>query len=174
MSLAAPLERRAARCLRGHHSANADIPGDVIQAGLEVVIKVDPDRTLRAGLGIQRRIPATGRMAIDVVELPGFPLTLIRFLHEPDPDEAILDIAKGMAADPENQPMLAPTRDFLPVGEWDVELHDPVLTSTTNGFTIRNETEMMRRMVGHRHMQPVMHQAMTTMQNNESRMPCNS
>ena len=132
------------------HSANADIPGDVIRSGLEVVIEVDPNSTLSAGLEIQRRIPATGRMAIDVVELPGFPLTLIPFLYEPDPDEAILEITKGMAADPENHPMLAPTRDFLPVGEWDVELHDPVLTSTTNGFTIRNETEMMRRMEGAR------------------------
>ncbi len=132
------------------HSANADIPGDVIQAGLEVVIEVDPGGTLDAGLGIARRIPATGRMAIDVVELPDFPLTLIPFLYEPDPDNDILDITKGMAADPENHPMLAPTRDLLPIGGWDVELHDPVLTSTTNGFTIRNETELMRRMEGAR------------------------
>ena len=132
------------------HSANADIPGGVIQPGLEVVIEVDPNSTLSPGLGIRRRIPATGRMAIDVVELPGLPLTLIPFLYEADPDEAILDITKGMAADPENHPMLVPTRDFLPVGEWDIDLHDPVVTSTTNGFTILNETEMMRRMEGAR------------------------
>ena len=132
------------------HSANADIPGNVIQAGLEVVIEVDPGGTLDSGLGIQRRIPATGRMAIDVVQLPDFPLTLIPFLYEPDPDDAIVGITEGMAADPENHPMLAPTRDFLPVGGWDIDLHDPVLTSTTNGFLIRNETELMRRMEGAR------------------------
>ncbi len=132
------------------HSANADIPADVIRAGLEMVIEVDPNRTLNPGLGIQRRIPATGRMAIDVVDLPAFPLTLIPFLYEPDPDNAILEITKSMAADPENDPMLTPTRNFLPVGEWDIDLHDPVLTSTTNGFRIRNETEMMRRMEGAR------------------------
>lgn len=131
-------------------SANADIPGEVIRAGLEVVIEVDPNGRLDSSLGIQRRIPATGRMAIDVVELPAFPLTLVPFLYEPDPDEAILDITAAMAADPENDPMLAPTRDFLPIGEWDVDLHDPVLTSTTNGFVIRNETELMRRMEGAR------------------------
>ena len=130
------------------HSANADIPGSVIRAGLEVVIEVDPNGTLNPGLGIQRRIPATGRMAVDVVELPDFPLALVPFLYEPDPDRAILDITAAMAADPENDPMLAPTRDFLPIGGWDVWLHDPVLTSTTNGFTIRNETELMRRMEG--------------------------
>ena len=132
------------------HSANVDIPGDVIRAGLEVVIEVDPGGTLDAGLGIARRIPATGRMAIDVVELPDFPLTLIPFLYEPEPDNDILDITKGMADDPENHPMLVPTRDLLPIGGWDIDLHDPVLTSTTNGFVIRNETEMMRRMEGAR------------------------
>ncbi len=132
------------------HSANADIPGDVVRAGLEMVIEVDPGGTLDPGLGIQRRIPATGRMPIDVIDLPALSLTLIPFLYEPDPDEGILEITRGMAADPENDPMLAPTRDFLPVGEWDIHLHDPVLTSTENGFTIRNETELMRRMEGAR------------------------
>ena len=132
------------------HSANADIPADVIRTGLEMVIEVDPNGTLDASLGVTQRIPATGRMAVDVAELPPFPLTLVPFLYEPEPDEAILEITKAMAADPENDPMLAPTRDFLPVGEWDIDLHDPVLTSTTSGFTIRNETEMMRRMEGAR------------------------
>ena len=132
------------------HSANADIPAEVIRAGLEMVIEVDPNGTLDPGLGVTQRIPATGRMAVDVAELPPFPLTLVPFLYEPKPDEAILEITKAMAADPENDPMLAPTRDFLPVGEWDIDLHDPVLTSTTNGFVIRNETEMMRRMEGAR------------------------
>ena len=132
------------------HSANADIPGDVIRSGLEMVIEVDPDGTLSPGHGIPRRIPATGRMTIDVVDLPDLPLTLIPFLYEPDPDEAILGITEGMAADPENHPMLKETRHFMPVGGWDVWLHDPVLTSTTSGFTIRNETELMRRMEGAR------------------------
>ena len=115
-----------------------------------MVIEVDPDGTLSPGHGIPRRIPATGRMTIDVVDLPDLPLTLIPFLYEPDPDEAILDITEGMAADPENHPMLKETRHFMPVGGWDVWLHDPVLTSTTSGFTIRNETELMRRMEGAR------------------------
>ena len=44
--------------------------------------------------------------------------------------------------------MLAETGKFLPIGEWDVELHIPVLSSTTNGFQIRNETEMIRLMEG--------------------------
>lgn len=132
------------------HSANVDIPGDVIRAGLEMVVEVDPNGTLDAGLGIPRRIPATGRMAVDVTELPPFQLTLVPFLYEDDPDEAIVDITAGMAADPENHPMLAETRKFMAVGEWDIDLHDPVLTSTENGFTILREVEMMRRVEGAR------------------------
>ena len=129
-------------------SVNADIPEAVIQPGLEMVIEIDPDGTLDASLGVPRRIPATGRMAVDVVDLPDFQLTLVPFLYEAEPDSSILEITAGMASDPEGHEMLAETGKFLPIGEWDVELHIPVLSSTTNGFQIRNETEMIRLMEG--------------------------
>ena len=45
-------------------------------------------------------------------------------------------------------PMLAEMRTLLPVGGWDIELHDPVVTSDNVGFTILNETEMIRLMEG--------------------------
>ena len=129
-------------------SVNADIPEAVIRPGLEMVIEIDPDGTLDASLGIAQRIPATGRMAVDVVDVPDFQLTLVPFLYEPDPDSAILKITAGMASDPEGHEMLAETGMFLPIGGWDVELHGPVLTSTDNGFRIRNETEMIRLVEG--------------------------
>ena len=129
-------------------SVNADIPEAVIQPGLEMVIEIDPDGTLDASLGVPQRIPATGRMAVDVVDLPDFQLTLVPFLYEAEPDSSILEITAGMASDPEGHEMLAETGKFLPIGEWDVELHIPVLSSTTNGFQIRNETEMIRLMEG--------------------------
>ena len=129
-------------------SANTDIPEEVIRPGLEMVIEIDPDGTLDASLGIPQRIPATGRMGVDVVDVPDFQLTLIPFLYEPDPDSAILKITAGMASDPEGHEMLAETGMFLPIGGWDVELHDPVVTSTDNGFLIRNETEMIRLVEG--------------------------
>ena len=129
-------------------SVNADIPEAVIRPGLEMVIEIDPDGTLDASLGVPQRIPATGRMAVDVVDLPDFQLTLVPFLYEPDPDVAVLKITAEMASDPEGHEMLAETGMFLPIGGWDVELHDPVLTSTDNGFLIRNETEMIRLVEG--------------------------
>lgn len=127
-------------------SANAEIPGDVIQEGLEMVIEVDPNGTLASGMGIADRIPASGRMAVDVREMPDFRLTVIPFLYELDPDSAILEITADMARDPEGSEMLSGTRDLLPIGSFDVRRHDPVLTSSDNGFQLLLETETMRRM----------------------------
>ena len=127
-------------------SANADIPASVVRPGLEMVIDIDPAGDLDPDLGIPSRIPATGRMAVDVADLGDLQLTLVPFLYEYDPDSTILDITSGMAQDPDEHPMLAETRTFLPVGGWHIDLHDPVVSSTTSAFTIMRETEMIRRM----------------------------
>lgn len=60
-------------------SANADMPGEVVQPGLEMVVEIDPHGTLDPGLGIPERIPATGRTAVDVAGLAELQLTLIPF-----------------------------------------------------------------------------------------------
>ena len=130
------------------HSANADIPGDVVKPGLEVVIDVDPDGALDPGLGIAKRMPATGRLAVDVRQLPDFKVTLVPFLYEAEPDSSILETTAGMASDPEAHPMFKDTRAQLPIGEFDVTLHDPVVTSTSDGFQLMQDTEAMRLMEG--------------------------
>ena len=130
------------------HSANADIPGDILKPGLEMVIEVDPNGSLDPGLGIAKRMPATGRLAVDVREMPDFRVTLVPFLYEPEPDSSILEITAGMASDPEGHPMLQDTRTLLPIGDFDVLLHDPVVTSTNNGFELMYETEAIRIMEG--------------------------
>ena len=129
-------------------SANANIPGDVLKPGLEMVIEVDPNGTLDPRLGIAKRMPATGRMKVDVREMPDFQLTLVPFLYEADPDSSILEITAGMASDAEGHPMFRDTRALLPIGEFDVALHDPVVTSTNNGFQLMYDTEAMRIMEG--------------------------
>ncbi len=125
-------------------SANAEIPGEVIRDGLEMVIEVDPNGTLDSSLGIVGRIPETGRIAVDVREMLDLQLTVIPFLYEEEPDSAILDIVADMASDPERSHMLSRTRSLLPVGDWDVRAHDPVVTSTDNGFNLLFEVETMR------------------------------
>ena len=125
-------------------SVNAEIPGWVIQPGLEVVIEPDPDGTLDPALGVAGRIPATGRMAVDVHAMPVFELTLVPFLWEESPDASILEITAAMAGDPEGHELLEHTRLLLPVSAMDVKAHEPVATSTNNGFAILEQTEMIR------------------------------
>ena len=125
-------------------SAKAEIPGWVIQPGLEIVIEPDPDGTLDPALGVAERIPATGRMAVDVHAMPVFELTLVPFLWEESPDASILEITAAMAGDPEGHELLEDTRLLLPVAAMDVKAHESVATSTNNGFAIMQQTEMIR------------------------------
>ena len=127
-------------------SANADIPGEVIRPGLEMVIEVDPNGTLDPGLGIPARIPETGRTAVAVIDVPDFELTLVPFLWAQNPDSAILDITAEMASDPRGHPMLFETRTLLPINRMDVHRHDPVVSSSNSGFNHLDEVSLMRNL----------------------------
>ncbi|MYB05916.1 MAG: hypothetical protein F4Y24_06145 [Gemmatimonadetes bacterium] len=129
-------------------SINAEIPADVIQPGLEMVIEVDPEGTLDESLGVETRIPQTGRLAVDVRAMPLFELTLIPFVWTQTNDQSIVDLVEAMAADPENHDMLGDTRTLLPVGTLDVKAHEPVLSSSNHAFRILHETEAIRAMEG--------------------------
>ena len=125
-------------------SANAVIPADVIRPGLEMVIEIDPDGTLDPGLGVARRIPETGRLPVDVRQMPVLDLTVIPFLWSADPDSAVLGQTAGMAADPHGHELLYEIRTLLPVGALDVTAHAPVLSSSNNMFDLFRETRAIR------------------------------
>ena len=127
-------------------SANSLIPASVIQPGLEMVIEIDPDSTLDAELGVTGRIPETGRAAIQVEQVPVLDLTFVPFQWMRDSDSSIVDIARAMAADPQNHEMLSDTRAMLPVGDLDVKAHEPVLTSTNDVVELLIETRMIQRL----------------------------
>ena len=129
-------------------SANAVIPGHLVQPGLEMVIEVDPAGTLDLALGVAKRIPETGRLAVEVRAMPTLDLTVVPFLWTVDPDSEILDITSGMAADPENHEMLWATRTLLPVGDLEVRAHEPVLSTTNNASVLGHVTEGIRLMEG--------------------------
>ena len=124
-------------------SANALIPAEVIRPGLEMIIEIDSDM-LDPELSVAQRIPETGRLPVDVREMPVLDLTLIPFLWMADPDSAILELTAGMAADPDGHELLAATRTLLPVGDLDVTAHDPVLTSSNDMDDVFRETNAMR------------------------------
>ena len=129
-------------------SANTGIPGEVVQPGLEMVIEIDPQGTLDAGLGVVKRIPETGRASVDVKAMPMLDLTLVPFLRASSPDSSILGITRGMAADPEKHELLWDTRTLLPVGDLDVKVHEPVLVATNNADTLLKVTDVLRVLEG--------------------------
>ena len=131
-------------------SANAEIPAEVIQPGLEMVIEVDPDGTLDPALGVTKRIPETGRLALDVRAMPLFDLTLVPFIWTEDPDSSAVHLVEAAARDAENHGLLQNTRMMLPVGNLSATSHEPVLSSTNNGYTILAETMVIRVMEGGR------------------------
>ena len=129
-------------------SANAEIPAEVIEPGLEMVIEVDPEGTLDEDLGVAKRIPETGRLAVEVRDMPVFDLTVIPFVWTQTNDESIVDLAEAMAADPENHEMLGDTRTLLPIGDLEVTAHEPVVSSSNSAFVLLDQTVAIRAMEG--------------------------
>ena len=129
-------------------SANAVIPGDLVQPGLEMVIQIDPDRTTDPGLGVRRRIPRTGRLQLDIQAAPVLDLTLIPFVFETHPDSSLVDLVEDVAADPAGHAMLEYTRTLLPVGDLNVTAHLPVRTRAKHSVELLIETLIIRIIEG--------------------------
>ena len=129
-------------------SANAEIPGWLIQPGLEMVVEIDPDGVLDASLGVARRIPQEGRLAVEVREMPVLDLTVIPFLWSSDPDSAIIGMVEGMAADPEGHALLEDTHVLLPVAGLDLSVRPPVASTSNNVFNLLAQTEAVRVLEG--------------------------
>ena len=129
-------------------SVNARIPGWVVQPGLEMVVEVDPGATLDSDVDVPKRIPATGRLALDVRTIPPFDVTFVPFLWIENPDSAIVGIVEAMAADPHGHELLWDTRTQLPVNEMEVTAHPPVLTSQRSTRSLFAETAAIRVMEG--------------------------
>ena len=128
-------------------SANAEIPGHVVQPGLEMVIEVDLEGTLDAELGVAKRIPETGRLEVDVQEMPFFDLTLIPFVWSATYDSSMVDVTRAMAEDIESHEMFGDLH-LLPIGEMRVTAHEPVLSSSNSAFVLLRQTAAIRAMEG--------------------------
>ncbi len=129
-------------------SANTEIPAQVIQPGLEMVIEIDPTGTLDASLGVATRIPESGRLEVEVKTMPLFNLTLIPFVWQESGDSSVVDLVRDMAADPDNHDMLGDIRTMLPIADLDVTAHAPVLSSSNNSDDLLGQTQAIRAMEG--------------------------
>ena len=126
-------------------SANARVPASVIRPGLEMVIEIDPQGTLDSELGAQRRIPETGRAEVEVVRMPPLRLTWIPMISREEPDSSIMATARGLNA---GSSLFREIRTLLPTGEFELTVHDPVLTSTRDSHELLRQVEAIRVMEG--------------------------
>ena len=129
-------------------SVNAPVPATVVQPGLEVTIEVDPEDTLDEALGVARRIPETGRLAVEVRAMPRFDITFVPFIWDTNPDLSVVDLVNAMAADPEGHETLRFVRALLPVGEISVTAHAPVYTSSNVDHELMDQTLLIATMEG--------------------------
>lgn len=120
-------------------SANALIPGSVLVPGLEMVVEIDPEGALPAGIGVPQRWPEEGRAALDVRQMRSLDLTLVPFLYNANPEQALADRVKILRAQDE---LFQLTRDLLPVEEFTVTAREPLWTSIDPVF--ENSSALLR------------------------------
>ena len=126
-------------------SANAEIAGEVLRPGVEMVVEIDPEGTLDPALGIRKRIPETGRTRLDVRSVPVLDITVVPFLWRTSPDSTVLDITRGLSHESD---LFRDTRTLLPVEELEVTVHPVVWTSTNDVFELHDETRAIHAIEG--------------------------
>ena len=126
-------------------SANAEIPGEIIQPGLEMVVEIDPDGTLDASLGVTKRIPAEGRLPVEVGIPPTLFLTLVPFVSTEDGDRAAVAFVQEAVRDHE---MFWPTHHLLPVAGLEIAKHASVTIDSRLGANVLDDVVRIRRIEG--------------------------
>ena len=132
-------------------SSNEIIPGSVIVPGLELVVEIDPEGTLGASLGVQSRLPETGRMPVNVRDVPGLDLTVVPLIWSENPDHGVVAETEGLTRDDD---LFRATRYLLPIRDTDfnVTVREPVFTSLEPVFSNHNilirEVESIRILDG--------------------------
>ena len=106
-------------------SFNGVVPGWVLQPGVELVVELDPEGVVPAVPGSDRRVPAEGRLRLDVLAVPPMDLTVVPVLHSRDA-QAVLAWVDGMT---ETGARMAFIRSVLPIGELELTVREPYRTT---------------------------------------------
>ena len=118
------------------HSFNARIPGHVLQPGLEMVVELDPDGALPLKPGSSSRFPASGRLALDVREVPPMNLTIVPVLYREEVNRStnpeVEDFTRDLVTT-DSEGVLRYTRDVLPISDLNVKLREPYYTFADTG-----------------------------------------
>ena len=129
-------------------SLNVTIAASEIEEGLSVVIDIDPDSTIDAGILAAKRIPKSGKLELGVESVPGFELTVIPFLYTEDPDSSVLEHVEGMESEEEEHELLHDIYDLIPIEEMSVDGHDPVEIDNRSVFYVLIRTRAIRAAEG--------------------------
>ncbi|WP_419163766.1 hypothetical protein [Candidatus Palauibacter sp.] len=107
-------------------SFSAVIPGEWLAPGLEMVVEVDPDSVVPRAAGSVTRVPAEGRLKLDVVEAPPLDLTIVPILSVQGRDSTVLDWTQGATP---GQPVAEFVRNILPLHELRVSVRAPYVSA---------------------------------------------
>ena len=112
-------------------SINVPVSGSVIMPELELVVEIDPDGATSSNSNVPVRIPPTGRMPVDVRDVPPLDLTLVPLLWIENPDRSILSEIEGLSSEDD---LFWQTQNLLPVGDLSISIRDEVFTSVDPVF----------------------------------------
>ena len=126
-------------------SVNAEIPGDVIRPGLEMVVDVDPDGTVDPALGVSERIPEEGRLSVPVRVMPGLDLTLVPFIWTGNNDRGTADLVRELHAEHD---LFWESNHLLPIGDLDIAKHAPVVIDSNDAIDMGTEVSRIRSIEG--------------------------
>ena len=129
-------------------TSNIEIPGSVIQSGLELEIEVDSEAATDSSTGSTAQSSASTRIPVEVHELPDFELTLIPFVYRNSNDQSIVNLVNAMAANPLEHEMFEETRTLLPVADLNVSAHEPVISSSDDPVDLLMQTAIIRAVEG--------------------------
>ncbi len=137
-----PLEAEEGRLDR---SFNGMVPGWVLQPGVELVVELDPDGLVPAVPGSDRRVPAQGRLRLDVLTVPPMGLTVVPVAHSADAETAVR-WADGMTATGVRMKFV---RSVLPIGELELRIREPYrttadLTTAAGWLALLREISVLR------------------------------
>ncbi len=135
-------------------SFNAVVPASVMRPGLEVVVELDPDRSLPLAPGSARRAPAQGRLAFDVRSVPAIDLVIVP-VHFAwgvnSPANARVSEYAATMAQPDSD-ALRFVRALLPAPGVNATVREPYFTwaDTTEmgGLALLDEIELLRHIDG--------------------------
>ena len=136
------------------HSFNARIPGHVLQPGLEMVVELDPDGVLPLKSGSPTRFPPSGRLALDVRELPPLNLTIVPVLYHTEArrgtNPVVEDVTRDMAGT-DTYGTIGHLRGMWPISDLNVRRREPYYThadtnAATGDLQLIGEIDMLRHL----------------------------